>query len=69
MKRGAMKKRNGHKINLWIPSVWKDIIDQQIDDQDTDLSKFVRGALKEKLQRQGVIPNESPSAATILKHS
>ncbi len=51
MKRGAITKSSSRLINLWIPEVMVPVIDMAVVDSDTDRAKFIRSAIREKLQR------------------
>ena len=55
MKRGMIKKNRGTTlVPAWIPTPICDLLDQAVEREDTDRSKFVRAAIKEKLIRMGV---------------
>jgi metal-responsive CopG/Arc/MetJ family transcriptional regulator len=51
-KRGAIKKASSSFLGLWLPLGVADAIDQQVVREDSDRSKFVRKAIKEKLERE-----------------
>jgi metal-responsive CopG/Arc/MetJ family transcriptional regulator len=50
--RGAVKKATSKFLGVWLPDNVVEILDQAIVRQDSDRSKFVRTAIKEKLQRE-----------------
>lgn len=41
-------------INFWYPEMWLPIVDQLARKVEQDRSKFIRTAIKEKLERQGI---------------
>ncbi len=45
--------RPGHElINVWISEELLDKLDKSVSRQDTDRSKFIRAAIREKMQRE-----------------
>jgi len=54
MKRGAIKKNESKLLTVWIPSSFNGPLKQAIDLEDSDKSKFVRNAIREKLARHGI---------------
>lgn len=54
MKRGSVTKEQARLINVWIPTNLLPPIDRAVDKLDTDRSKFIRLAIREKLSRHGV---------------
>lgn len=54
MKRGAVKKESSRLVNVWIPEELFPLIDLGVHIEDTDRSKFVRRAIREKLQSLGI---------------
>jgi metal-responsive CopG/Arc/MetJ family transcriptional regulator len=54
MKRGALKKSKARLINVWLPFEMFPLIDRGIIVEDSDRSKFVRRAIREKLCRLGI---------------
>lgn len=52
--RGSVKKESAVPVTLWVPRSWLAPIDQAVREEDSDKSKFVRNAIKEKLARIGV---------------
>ncbi len=59
MKRGAVKKNESRLLTVWIPDSFERPIQQAVAMGDTDKSKFVRNAIREKLARHGIILQES----------
>jgi len=51
LKRGALTKLDAKFIGGWVPNQMLLQIDEAIRSQDLDRSKFIRAALKEKLER------------------
>lgn len=51
MKRGSISKSRSRLINLWIPNPLLPLIDQAVEIEDTDRSKFIRNAIREKIDR------------------
>jgi len=60
MKR-ATTKRNSKMVNVWLPESLIAVIDTAVVEQDTDRSKFIRQAIREKTARV------LPAAATASK--
>ncbi len=58
MKRGAITKRNSRLVNLWVPIGFLPALDQAVRKLDTDRSKFIRVAMKEKLEKNGICVGE-----------
>lgn len=50
MKRGGVKKSHSKLINLWIPETVIAVMDSAVQTLDTDRSKFIRQAIREKIQ-------------------
>lgn len=50
MKRGAVKKADSKLINVWMPTPMVTVMDQAVHDADTDRAKFIRLAIREKIQ-------------------
>ena len=55
MKRGAIQKSNSRPIIVWFPDKVIPLIDAAVLLEDTDRSKFIRKAIREKLARLGVV--------------
>ena len=53
MKRGSGKKPKGKLLAVWVPGKLLPRLDQGARKEDSDRSKFVRNAIREKLARQG----------------
>ena len=53
MKRGSGKKPKGKLLAVWVPRELLPRLDQGARKEDSDRSKFVRDAIREKLARQG----------------
>jgi metal-responsive CopG/Arc/MetJ family transcriptional regulator len=53
MKRGSGKKPKGKLLAVWVPRGLLPRLDQGARKEDSDRSKFVRNAIREKLARQG----------------
>jgi metal-responsive CopG/Arc/MetJ family transcriptional regulator len=51
MKRGAVRKRFCALVTVWVPNPLVKVIDKHVRAQDVDRSKFVRAAIREKIQR------------------
>lgn len=45
-------------VNVWIPEVLLPVIDRAVVVHDTDRSKYIRQAIREKLRREGAPPFE-----------
>ena len=59
MKRGAIKKATSRLVPVWFPKDIFPILDEAVEAADTDRSKFIRTAVREKLSRHGVIIAEA----------
>ncbi|MHB8520709.1 MAG: ribbon-helix-helix protein, CopG family [Limisphaerales bacterium] len=44
------RKKGVRLINVWLPSKFVDLLDECVQGQDTDRSKFIRQAIREKMQ-------------------
>jgi metal-responsive CopG/Arc/MetJ family transcriptional regulator len=53
MKRGSGKKPKGKLLAVWVPGRLMPHLDQGARMEDSDRSKFVRNAVREKLARHG----------------
>jgi metal-responsive CopG/Arc/MetJ family transcriptional regulator len=51
MKRGSGKKPKGKLLSVWVPGQLMPRLDQGARKEDSDRSKFVRNAIREKLAR------------------
>jgi len=54
MKSGSAKKSKGKLLAVWVPAKLLPRLDQGARKEDSDRSKFVRNAIREKLARQGI---------------
>lgn len=52
MKRGAIKKSESKLVNIWIPAQLLEVLDQAVVQSDLDRAKWVRQAIREKIQRK-----------------
>jgi len=59
MKRGAVKKSRSRLVPVWFPLTLLPFLDAAIHTLDTDRSKFIRTAVREKMARAGVRPFEA----------
>ena len=59
MKRGAVNKRDSKMLTVWVPEELFPYIDVGVALCDSDRSKFVRTAIREKLERHGVAIKEA----------
>jgi len=57
MKRGSGKKPKGRLLAVWVPGKLMPRLDQGARKEDSDRSKFVRNAIREKLARHGTSGN------------
>lgn len=51
MKRGAVTKKTSRLINFWAPLSLFPVLDKAIKRTDSDYSKFIRTAIREKIER------------------
>ena len=49
MKRGSVTKKQSELVALWIPRPLLKAIDEAVESEDTDRSKFIRRALRKKV--------------------
>jgi metal-responsive CopG/Arc/MetJ family transcriptional regulator len=54
MTRGAITKDKARLLNLWVPEEMLPALDLGVRALDLDRSKFVRAAIREKLERAGI---------------
>jgi metal-responsive CopG/Arc/MetJ family transcriptional regulator len=54
MKRGAVTKSNARMINVWFPKPVMPLMDRGVQLEDSDRSKFIRRAVRERLERMGI---------------
>lgn len=67
MKRG-IKKAECVLVNVWVPKVIMPYLDKAVALEDTDRSKFVRNALRDKMRKQGV-PVPDQDGLTAVNHT
>lgn len=53
-KRGACPRKKTVPVSIPIPRNWEDSINMAVSQLDSDRSKLVRAALREKLERMGI---------------
>ena len=53
MKRGSGKKSKGRLLAVWVPKKLLPSLDRGARRDDSDRSKFIRNAIREKLAREG----------------
>jgi len=53
--RGAVRIKNATLVTVWIPEQLKTSLGRAVQITDTDRSKFVRHAIREKLEREGLL--------------
>lgn len=63
MKRGAIQKQTSRLLTLWVPEALFPVLDQGVQLEDSDRSKFIRNAIREKCQRIGVPMPDKQKAA------
>lgn len=54
MKRGSIQHKNAKLLGAWLPDALVAALDRAVEEKDTDRSKFVRAAIREKLARIGI---------------
>lgn len=54
MKRGVVSKKSSSFLGFWLPDQYVVALDQAVRAGDTDRSKLIRAAIKEKLERTGM---------------
>ena len=52
MKRGIINKKRDHLVAFWVPENVLPLIDAEVLRRDSDRSKFIREAIREKLGLQ-----------------
>lgn len=62
MKRGAVRKREARVVNLWCPPEVIQVLDAGVQIEDSDRSKFIRNAIREKARRLGILMPETEAA-------
>jgi metal-responsive CopG/Arc/MetJ family transcriptional regulator len=51
MKRGAVTKRKARQVIIWFPEDLLESLDSGVQTTDSDRSKFIRNAVREKISR------------------
>ncbi len=59
MKRGAVTKDRSRQILVWFPEPLIPLLDNAVVRLDTDRSKFIRNAVREKISRAGITVKEA----------
>ena len=60
MKRGSVRKKDSRLVNLWVPELLLVGLDRAVAVSDSDRSKFIRNAIREKAASIGIeIPEHS----------
>lgn len=54
MKRGTVRKSRSTLVTVWVPHHVVGALDAAVEVEDSDRSKFMRRALREKLSRLGI---------------
>jgi len=56
MRLARRKKASNKLLTVWIPDELLPLLDKGVQQEDSDRSKFIRSAIREKLSREGVLP-------------
>lgn len=59
MKRGAQTKETSEMVTCWVPEGMKAAIDLAVKIEDSDRSKFIRNAIRERVRRYGITTTET----------
>lgn len=59
MKRGSIRKRDATLITIWFPKPIETAINTAVTRHDSDRSKYIRSAVREKLLRDGILVKEA----------
>ncbi len=52
--RGAVSNNeDSHLVSVWVPNTWVEKIQRAVKSRDTDRSKWIREAIREKAAREG----------------
>jgi len=54
MKQRSIKRAGSKLLSVWVPKDLVPLLDEGVRRSDTDRSKFIRNAIREKLMREGV---------------
>jgi metal-responsive CopG/Arc/MetJ family transcriptional regulator len=65
MKRGTVTKNESELIAVWIPRPMLAAVDKAVKIEDSDRSKFVRRAVKNRIEELGGIIEDAPAEAGI----
>lgn len=55
MKRGSVTQKESQLVTVWVPVSVGEAMEKAIESEDSDRSKFIRRAVREKLQRMGIL--------------
>jgi len=53
MKRRSLKRPGSKLLSVWVPKSLVPLLDEGVRKEDSDRSKFIRNAIREKLARDG----------------
>jgi metal-responsive CopG/Arc/MetJ family transcriptional regulator len=56
MKSEQRKRVSNKLLTVWVSEELLPLLDKGVQREDSDRSKFIRNAIREKLARQGVLP-------------
>lgn len=59
MKRGLAKRRGSKLLSVWVPKELVPLLDEGVRREDSDRSKFIRNAIREKLARDGKLEGKN----------
>jgi metal-responsive CopG/Arc/MetJ family transcriptional regulator len=54
MKRRSTKRTDSKLLSVWVPNALVPLLDEGVKREDSDRSKFIRNAIREKLARDGI---------------
>ena len=54
MKQRSTKRPESKLLSVWVPKSLVPLLDEGVRREDTDRSKFIRNAIREKLARDGI---------------
>jgi len=54
MKHGAVKRQGSKLLAVWVSKSFLPRLDEGVKKEDSDRSKFIRNAIREKLARHGI---------------
>jgi metal-responsive CopG/Arc/MetJ family transcriptional regulator len=61
MKRGSVNKANSELVALWVPLPLLNALDRAVTHEDSDRSKFIRRAVRNRVSEMGLTVNEEPA--------